>query len=188
MANIPELKDDERIIDAIGKPVLIYRNICHLAERIFSHPLFDSATHIQPSIVTDSDGDRVYSDLYSGNWWINMQAESSEISSGSMVLGLMLASDKTVVTGNSREQAWPLYLKLANTSSKFRDKGTLRGNRLLAYFPVIESKIYGSTDWFKRRKRLFSTIAWVVFSRLSNQSHLISCKVQTIRYTVASRH
>ncbi|KAI8140200.1 hypothetical protein BJV82DRAFT_716024 [Fennellomyces sp. T-0311] len=154
MANIPELKDDERIIDAIGKPVLIYRNICHLAERIFSHPLFDSATHIQPSIVTDSDGDRVYSDLYSGNWWINMQAESSEISSGSMVLGLMLASDKTVVTGNSREQAWPLYLKLANTSSKFRDKGTLRGNRLLAYFPVIESKIYGSTDWFKKAKKV----------------------------------
>ena len=84
-----------------------------------------------------------------------------------MVLGLMLASDQTVITGNHREKAWPLYLKLgndslhtirmltmlvANTPAKYRDKDTLHGNRLLAYFPVIESKTHGKTEWFRKAK------------------------------------
>ncbi|KAI8148694.1 hypothetical protein BJV82DRAFT_664063 [Fennellomyces sp. T-0311] len=149
--DIPELANHkERLTAIIGKPVLIYRDIRHLSEKLLSHPIFEEVTHIQPSILRDSDGDRVYEDLFSGDWWINMQ--KSQCSGGSMVLGLMLASDKTVITGNHRESAWPLYLKLANTPAKYRDKDTLHGNRLLAYFPVIESKTYGKKEWFRRAK------------------------------------
>ncbi|KAI8137284.1 hypothetical protein BJV82DRAFT_583853 [Fennellomyces sp. T-0311] len=94
---MPELASDkERLATIVGEPMLIYRNIRHLSERLLSYPLFEGVTHVQPSILRDSDGDRVYEDLFSGDWWVNMQV--IQCSDGSMVLGLMLASDKTVIT------------------------------------------------------------------------------------------
>ena len=102
--------------------------------------------------------------------WQLLQSRSTQISNGSTVLGLMLASDKTVISGNFREKAWSLYMKLgnvifstfncclhviiANTPAEYRDKNTLHGNRLLAYFPIIESKMHGKTEWFRNVKRV----------------------------------
>ncbi|KAI8136546.1 hypothetical protein BJV82DRAFT_584447 [Fennellomyces sp. T-0311] len=61
---------------------------------------------------------------------------------GSVILGLMLASDKTVITGNNRDSAWPIYLKLANTPLKYR-----------TYFPVVESKMLAKKPWFSVAKK-----------------------------------
>ncbi|KAI8136520.1 hypothetical protein BJV82DRAFT_686308 [Fennellomyces sp. T-0311] len=72
---------------------------------------------------------------------------------GCVILGLMLASDKTVITGNLRNSAWPIYLKLANTPFEYRTKDTLHGTRLLAYLPVIESKRLSNKKWFPLAKK-----------------------------------
>ncbi|KAI8139853.1 hypothetical protein BJV82DRAFT_693418 [Fennellomyces sp. T-0311] len=142
-------KHKQQFLEVFGQPSLIYRDIRNLAEKLFSHPLFNDVTRLHPATVT-RDGKRVYSDIYSGQWWQEFQKISKE---GCVILGLMLASDKTVITGNLRNSAWPIYLKLANTPFEYRTKDTLHGTRLLAYLPVIESKRLPNKKWFPLAKK-----------------------------------
>lgn len=75
------------------------------------------------------NGDRVYKGLDSGRWWENLQVAMHEETSslcqptnyiylsqkqlpGYVILCIMLASDQTLITGNMREKAWPIYIKL----------------------------------------------------------------------------
>ncbi|KAG2216681.1 hypothetical protein INT45_007682 [Circinella minor] len=107
---------------------LIYCNICGVSENLFSHPLFNDVTQLQPSIVTPSPD-------------------------GCVILGLMLAPDQTVSTGDMRKKAWPVYISLSNTPIEYRRRDTLHRTRLLAYLPVIESKSLANKKWFLQAKQ-----------------------------------
>ena len=62
----------DEFLEVIGETSLVYRNVRNLAEKLFAHPLFNDVTRLLPSTVT-RDGERVYNDIYSGQWWHNMQ-------------------------------------------------------------------------------------------------------------------
>ena len=46
-----------------------------------------------------------------------------------------------------------IILLPANTPSEYQNKDTLHGTRLLAYFPVIESKRLAAKPWFSLAKK-----------------------------------
>ncbi|KAI8136632.1 hypothetical protein BJV82DRAFT_526156, partial [Fennellomyces sp. T-0311] len=55
-------------------------------------------------------------------------------------LVIMLSSDQTIVSGNGRHKAWPLYIKLGNIPMEYRNTEKFHASRVLAYLPVIEWK------------------------------------------------
>ena len=89
---------------------LYYRDIRQLAEHLFSHPLLHDYMITNPWIAT-RNGERVYNDLSTSNWWLNLQKEVGE---ETVILALMFSSDMTLVSTNARKKAWPLYLTLGN--------------------------------------------------------------------------
>ncbi|KAI8147742.1 hypothetical protein BJV82DRAFT_305675 [Fennellomyces sp. T-0311] len=140
---------EEAFLKEVGGPLTLeYRDIHKVCEKIFSDPILWKVTKLNPCIVKRG-GERVYTDLYSSDWWIKLQ---KELPKGAVVLAIMLASDETVITGNQRQQAWPLYLKLGNTLRQFRDKSEFGASKLLAYFPYMDSQ-RDVGPWFAAARR-----------------------------------
>ncbi|KAI7846900.1 hypothetical protein BDC45DRAFT_46663 [Circinella umbellata] len=119
--------------DSYGTIKLVYRNIKELCELLFNYEEFWEDTILLPEIW-ERDGKRVVQDIHTARWWNQLQAE---LPLGAIVLALLLSSDETVVSGNNRAFAHPLYLKLGNTPKDIRNKATNRASRVLAYFPIL---------------------------------------------------
>jgi Plavaka transposase len=79
-----------------------------------------------PKKQFDGEGNRVFSEMWTANWWWDQQLElhpNEEVpENGSRtVVPLILSSDKTVFGSLSGEaSAWPLYLSVGNIPSKYR--------------------------------------------------------------------
>ncbi|KAI8148724.1 hypothetical protein BJV82DRAFT_589372 [Fennellomyces sp. T-0311] len=135
---------------SIGKqPTLYYRDIFDVSESIFSDPSFQNHIVLTPSKLYRGD-ERVYTEIHTGDWWNNAQ---EEIGKDKVVLSIMLSSDQTVIWENQRYKAWPVYIKLGNVPMSIRNKYSSRSARTLAYLPIIESKAYGKSDWFRIAKK-----------------------------------
>ncbi|KAI8140610.1 hypothetical protein BJV82DRAFT_562056 [Fennellomyces sp. T-0311] len=154
-----------------GKIFFSYRDIIALCELLFSYRPFWDHTILNAAIVT-RDGERVYTDIYSGNWWENGQRK---LPKGDVLLAIMLASDQADVSANGREKAWPLYLKLGNTPKAIRNKDKEKASRVLAYFPVIKkSARYGNLEWYRTaRKAAFHHCLRIVLGPLANNGNEI---------------
>lgn len=55
-----------------GEPVLEYRNIHKVCQKIFSAPILWNVTKLNPSRVFRGS-DRIYTDVFSGDLWIDLQ-------------------------------------------------------------------------------------------------------------------
>ncbi|ORY93717.1 hypothetical protein BCR43DRAFT_406815, partial [Syncephalastrum racemosum] len=71
-----------------------------------------------------------------------------KIPAGAVILGVMLSSDQTALTGNNNFKAWPLYCKLANTPMATRNKANNRASRVLAWFPVLDEPKGRRRPWW----------------------------------------
>ncbi|KAG2211494.1 hypothetical protein INT45_002608 [Circinella minor] len=78
---------------------------------------------------------RVYQDISSGKWWQELEGK---LPISAMVLGVILSSDATGVSGNTRFKSYPLYCKLANTPNYIRNKATSEMSRVLAFLPTLD--------------------------------------------------
>ncbi|KAG2216158.1 hypothetical protein INT45_008918 [Circinella minor] len=95
------------IDDQIGEIHFSYRNIKDVCQLLFSHSIFWKVMINQPSIYKQN-GERVFLDIDSGEFWEELQLRFPD----NIILSIILASDQTVISGNGRHKAWPLYLKL----------------------------------------------------------------------------
>lgn len=94
-----------------------------------------------PKKVYDGDGNRVYTELWTGDWWWSIQSmlhpRQITPSQGSCtVIPIILSSDKVLhgaQSGNST--SWPLYLTLGNIPSNKRWLLTKPHARLVALLP-----------------------------------------------------
>ncbi|KAG2227538.1 hypothetical protein INT45_002223 [Circinella minor] len=105
------------IDDQIGEIHFNYRNIKDVCQLLFSHPIFWKVMINQPS-----------------EFWEELQFP------GNIILSIILASDRTVISGNGRHKARPLYLKLENIPMKYRNSDLYRATKTVAFLPVIDCK------------------------------------------------
>ncbi|KAI9246294.1 hypothetical protein BDA99DRAFT_543386 [Phascolomyces articulosus] len=75
----------------------------------------------------------------------NWEELEKKIPVSAIVLGLVLALDETLVSGNTHHKAYPLYCKLANIPSAIRNKSSSKMSCVLAYFPVLHAPKDGKT-------------------------------------------
>ncbi|KAG8702621.1 hypothetical protein FRC09_004646, partial [Ceratobasidium sp. 395] len=80
---------------------------------------------------------RVYDEMWSGNWWWQMQRRIKN--KNATIVPLIVASDETTLTNNANgPKAHPIYLSIGNISKATRRMPTKRSMILIGYLPVGE--------------------------------------------------
>jgi hypothetical protein len=124
-----------------GEVVLYHRNPLDAIKVLLSRPKLgiDMAFTPRRSWI-DSNGfrERIYSEMFSGDWAWRTQ---SELPAGGALIPVMLGSDKTSLTAIAGgKSAWPLYLSIGNINSQIRNKPLNNAWILIAYIPCVTFK------------------------------------------------
>ena len=120
------------------KVTLRYRRIDLAIKALLgSIPLKEHLTY-SPYRQYGSDGERIYTDMASAEWWWEMQERLPE---GATLVPVLLSSDKTQLTNHSGDQAsWPVYLTLGNFSHEARRSRKLDALVMVALMPILSQK------------------------------------------------
>ncbi|KAG8727038.1 hypothetical protein FRC10_006493, partial [Ceratobasidium sp. 414] len=135
------------------KLYLFTRNIMEVVLNIMANPAFKDYIRYAPQRhwTTADRQSRVYDNPWSANWWWRTQMRIPD-KSATVVL-LILATDRThlsVMSGG--QEAYPVYITLANIDKSVRRKSTLHAMVLLAYLPVDDFENAVNTDEKARLK------------------------------------
>ena len=121
-----------RVDLAIGP--LYTRDLLQCIQLLLGHLPFADHIAFEPVQFHDTQNRRIYSEMYSGDWWWEAQGH---IADGGTLIPLICASDKTRLTNFSgNKSAWPLYITLGNISKEIRRQKSKRGWVLVALLPV----------------------------------------------------
>ena len=108
-----------------------------------------------PEKYYNSSGKRIYSELWSGDWWWRKQVSSSwgetdlkeEIQNRSeanaesvTIIPVILTSDKTHLSGSGKVKAWPVMMTIGNISNDVRFVPGKHCAQLIALLPLIKGK------------------------------------------------
>ncbi|SAM00090.1 hypothetical protein [Absidia glauca] len=93
----------------------------------------------------------VYDDLHTSQWWSDLQRSVGD--DDVVILPLMLSSDATLVSGNGKNKAWPIYMTIGNVPKGVRYKKEYGACRVLGYLPVINVlPEYAGKPWISKCK------------------------------------
>ena len=110
------------------------RNLLQCIQLLLGHLPFEEHTVYGPMRIFDSSGRRIYNEIYTGDWWWDIQDTVPE---GGTVVPLLFGSDKTHLTNFSGDKAaWPLYMTLGNIKKEIRRQSSKRAWVLVALLPV----------------------------------------------------
>jgi hypothetical protein len=122
-----------------------YRDVLAVVQDILSDPLVAKDMIWAPTKLYDQDGNRVFAELCTGNWWCAMQesVDAQEPSDGSKtIIPLILSSDKIVYGRFSGTQkGWPLYLTVGNIPKAKRWLPSKTHSRLVALMPETDGEL-----------------------------------------------
>ncbi|KAG6373942.1 hypothetical protein JVT61DRAFT_6105 [Boletus reticuloceps] len=118
---------------------LYYRDTLDCIKLLFNHPYFLDKMDLSPQRVyktTEGVVEHVYSEWLTGDAAWRMQ---SELPPGSMLLGVILSSDKTNITSmTGGHVAHPLLISLANIPMKYCNKASNHAFSLATLLPVTK--------------------------------------------------
>ncbi|KAF8594438.1 hypothetical protein BDV93DRAFT_400336, partial [Ceratobasidium sp. AG-I] len=127
-------------------PLEIVRHLIGL-QRLRDHMQFGPEREWTTTI--DGRRIRVYSEMWTGNWWWRLQNLLGE---GATIAPFIIASDETQLTTLSGSKvAWPVYASIGNISKHVRRRPSERTMLLLGYIPV--AKLAWISDEKERRTK-----------------------------------
>ncbi|KAK2629474.1 hypothetical protein QTJ16_000294 [Diplocarpon rosae] len=89
------------------------------------------------------NGERVYDELNTGNWWWEMQ---NGLPPGGTLVPVIIATDKTIMTKLGGDRVvWPVYLQIGNHARRLRRQQQSPSTILLGLLPISQA-ISKSTD------------------------------------------
>ncbi|RHZ79385.1 hypothetical protein Glove_148g26 [Diversispora epigaea] len=136
------------ILDYKNKEYFVYyRPIKSCIESLLSNPDIIK-NFIYKYQFLQSDGETLYSEQYSGNWWKNAEAS---IRPEAHILSIILYSDATTTDSLGKSSLHPIYISLGNIRTWRRNKEDAK--QLLGYLPILSANNEGQTSRFKRLAR-----------------------------------
>jgi len=98
----------------------------------------------------DQDGNRVYSEMWTANWWWRMQKELHPnqripANGSTTVIPIILSYDKTLFgTMSGTQSGWPVYMTIGNIPMSKRWLPSKPFSRCIAMLPKIEGQLCSS--------------------------------------------
>ena len=135
-----------------------YRDSLEILRDMVGDKRLSPHIHWAPQKITNSKKDRVYSELWSGDWWWNMQVSPKCLQNHRVncqeqldrafdddksrtIVPIVVTSDKTLYSGSGKATGWPLYMTIGNISDFVRFVPGQHCAQLLALFPVIKGTL-----------------------------------------------
>ncbi|KAF8308528.1 hypothetical protein F5887DRAFT_1068113 [Amanita rubescens] len=136
-----------------------YRDPLAVLENQLANPDFRGKFHAAPYREYNEDGERVWSDVMSGNWaWKQADVIAEDPSThGSMFVPVILGSDKTTVSvATGQNEYYPLYISIGNVHNSTR-RAHKNAVSLLAFLaiPKTDRKYTNDDRWRQFRRQLF---------------------------------
>lgn len=120
--------------------IFIYQDVMSLVQFLLGHRPFEHEMVYAPThafMSSTDDPTRVYHELYSGDWWWDIQRRLPD---GATVVPIILAVDKTQLSLLSGDvAAWPVYLVIGNLSREARRRKTTPGTLLAGFIPTTKA-------------------------------------------------
>jgi hypothetical protein len=140
--NLPQWTQSTATIDGTTRK-FFHRDPVNCSRYLLSQRAFRNNMVYGPVRVTDSAGDRVYSEMNTGDWWWETQ---DNLPRGATIVPLIVSSDETMLTDHSGDQkAWPMYLSIGNIDSTVRNRPNMLAQVVVALLPVPPKLSRGST-------------------------------------------
>ncbi|KEP46906.1 putative Zn-finger protein, partial [Rhizoctonia solani 123E] len=132
--------------------VIYWRNPIDIIAYLIRQKRFQDHMNFGPerhwTITLDGRKIRVYSEMWTGDWWWRLQNLLGE---GATLAPFILATDCTQMTKLSGSKvAWPVYASIGNISSHIRRRPSEHAMVLIGYLPV--AKLHWIKDPRKRRE------------------------------------
>ncbi|KAG9084408.1 hypothetical protein FRC06_004093 [Ceratobasidium sp. 370] len=128
------------------------RDTLEVVRQLLSDPRFRDHICYAPERHTNTEGQRVYSETWTGEWWWRIQNLLGEHATAMPVIVASDATQLSVLSGSKK--AWPVYLTIGNISKDLRRRPSQRATILVGYIPVTDLKCIA--DETKRRERQWS--------------------------------
>jgi len=117
-----------------GRRFIYFRDPVECARHLLRQRPYKYHMVYGPTRVVDVEGDRVYSEMNSADWWWETQ---DRLPPGATIVPLICGSDETQLMDFSGDKkAWPIYLTIGNIHSSIRNKYSYLAHIVLAFLPV----------------------------------------------------
>jgi|HubBroStandDraft_2_1064218.scaffolds.fasta_scaffold09848_2 hypothetical protein len=128
----------DKLDNGTGRYMLYYRDVTQVISFLISYLPFRDYLHYAPVRLYTDDAEgkpqRVYTEMYTADWWWSMQGK---LAADATIIPVLLASDKTMMTQHRGDRAmWPIYLSIGNLDGEVRRSQKLPGSILIGLIPV----------------------------------------------------
>jgi DNA polymerase IIIc chi subunit len=115
---------------------VVFRDIISTIELLIGHPPFKDSLVYEPVRVIDTNNERVYNEMHTGEWWWETQ---NRLPADATIIPLLLSTDKTQLTYHHGDRAaWPVYITIGNLDRRTRRQQTRPGTLLLGFLPITK--------------------------------------------------